>query len=130
MEKTPGKLSVEDKTEPVVKTPSVSDQIWEDIKDKEVQMFTLANQTLAKHVKRLGGPPHECLLRLNSSAVIVAIELLFKTLNTQVILLASDGKKTKKLMPKYKMNEYEGYIGVEFSAQLNQMVDGKVVVSL
>lgn len=51
-----------------------SDVIWAEIKDLPINMFSLPNQKVSDHVKKLKVPGDELLLTLNVSSVLPALE--------------------------------------------------------
>ena|ERR1700733_11198166 len=82
---TPKKQSKRNKTmatpnkpvpaQPVSPSPmSVADQIWNDIKDREVMMFSIPNQYLSMYCDPISLDPSKCFLKYKVSAVIPAVE--------------------------------------------------------
>ena len=53
---------------------STADKIWEEIADKPLEIFALPAQIVKDHVQRLVGDPNVLTLKLNSSAVVTALE--------------------------------------------------------
>jgi len=51
-----------------------ADVIWEEIKNKTLDLYGLPNQTVEGHVKKLAVPGNELLLKMNASAVLPALE--------------------------------------------------------
>lgn len=52
-----------------------SDLIWDEIKDILIDLYSLPNQKVADHVKKIKVPGDQLLLTLNSSAVLPALEI-------------------------------------------------------
>jgi hypothetical protein len=56
-----------------------SDKIWDEIKDKNIDMFALPNQTVKDHVLKLKVPGANGLyVKLSSSAVLASLETALK----------------------------------------------------
>ena len=51
-----------------------ADLIWNEIKDMSIDIYSLPNQKVEDHVKKLKIPGDQLLLTLNSSAVLPALE--------------------------------------------------------
>jgi hypothetical protein len=51
-----------------------ADKIWNKIKDAQLEIFALPNQTVSMHVKRVNIDPNEVHLILKSSAALPALE--------------------------------------------------------
>ncbi len=51
-----------------------ADLIWAEIKGKKIDLYGLPHQFVESHVKKLAVPGNELLLKLNSSAVLPALE--------------------------------------------------------
>lgn len=48
--------------------------IWTEIKDLPIDMYSIPNQTIKDHVKKLKVPGDQLLITLNSTAVLPALE--------------------------------------------------------
>jgi len=56
-----------------------ADKIWDEIKDKNIDMFALPNQTVKDHVQKLKVPGASGLyVKLVSSAVLASLETALK----------------------------------------------------
>lgn len=53
---------------------TIADEIWEEIKDKAIQMYALPNQTVADHVTRKVVPGELVFLKPKSPAVIASLQ--------------------------------------------------------
>ncbi|MAE86136.1 MAG: hypothetical protein CMB80_25590 [Flammeovirgaceae bacterium] len=94
----------------------VADQLWNEIKDLPIEMFSLPNQRVLNHVTRKGGTPDSVVLSLNSPAVLPSLEA---TLNAQKQYrdkvsraMKAEGENVTDTYPKYEMEEAEGYVVV------------------
>lgn len=58
----------------VVKPTTEADKIWTEIKDKQVQMFALPNQTVASYCQPTKVDPTRCFLISKAAAIIPALE--------------------------------------------------------
>lgn len=56
------------------KKPSKADLLWDKIKDEDIQVFALPNQTVKDHVQRVELDPNILHLKLKASAVLPALE--------------------------------------------------------
>lgn len=54
---------------------SVAGEIWDEIKDKEIEMFALPDQKVHMHVHPINIEPTKLYLVLNSSAVLPSLEV-------------------------------------------------------
>lgn len=52
-----------------------SELIWNEIKDLSIDLFSLPNQKISDHVKKINIPGDQLLLTLNSSAALPALEI-------------------------------------------------------
>lgn len=59
---------------------TVAEKIWENIKDKTIDMFALPGQTPAKYCKPVTVEPHKLYLKFTVSAVLPALEEAFKSI--------------------------------------------------
>lgn len=84
-----------------------SDKIWDEIKDLAIDMFSLPNQTVKQHVKRVKITPTELHLTLKSSAVIASLEEA----------ISRDGRGTKYSTPKYDLEMSYGYTIIKRAQQ-------------
>ena len=58
---------------------NVSNKIWDEIKDKELELFALPNQKVKDHVEPLNVPGTDFLyVKLASSAVLASLETCLK----------------------------------------------------
>lgn len=53
---------------------TLSDKIWKEIENKQINLFSLPNQTIGQHVRRVPGVPSELYLEPLTPAIVVAIE--------------------------------------------------------
>ncbi len=60
-------------------TPTQAEQIWNEIKDKEIHMFSLPSQTVAKHCAPVLIDPSRCFLLFKASATLPALETAIGT---------------------------------------------------
>lgn len=54
--------------------PTVSDKLWDEIKNAPIDMFALPNQCVKQHVQRIKISPTEVHLKLKSTAVVASLE--------------------------------------------------------
>lgn len=54
---------------------TVAGEIWSEIKEKDIEMFGLPNQTVQLHVKPVVVDPEKLYVTLNSSAVLPSLEV-------------------------------------------------------
>lgn len=68
---------MEKKSEKAAKiaTPSVAGDIWEDIKDKGIEMFALPNQVVSMYVSPVDIEPSKLYLKFTASAVLPSLEV-------------------------------------------------------
>jgi hypothetical protein len=59
---------------------TVAQQIWEDIKDKQINMFALPGQTVSQYCEPVLIEPSKCYLSAKVSAVLPALEEALKGL--------------------------------------------------
>ncbi len=64
----------QNETTDVMNKITESDKIWNEIKDLQINIFALPNQTVGQHVKRVEINTNELHLKLNSSAAISSLE--------------------------------------------------------
>lgn len=57
------------------KTVTPAAEIWNDIKDKPIDMFALPNQLVNMYCKPVDIEPSKCYLKINASSVLPALEL-------------------------------------------------------
>lgn len=57
-----------------------AEKIWDNIKDKSIEMFALPGQTPAKYCKPIQVEPNKLYLTFTVSAVLPALEEAFKTM--------------------------------------------------
>ena len=108
-------MTVKNKNETIV---TEADQIWNEIKDLEIEMFALPNQRVKNHVKKLAGTADSVVVSLNSPAALPALEA---TLSAQkqykeVVSRAmkAEGENVTEVHPKYEMTESEsGYVTIK-----------------
>jgi len=67
-----------EKTAAVKKAPTRSDVIWDQIKNVEVEIYALPEQTIGKHVERLEVTDDMVHVRLKSPAILPAMELALR----------------------------------------------------
>lgn len=101
--------------EPKGSKPSESDKIWNEVADLPIAMYSLPNQRVRDHVKRLAGFPNAVLLTLNAPAVLPSLEA---TLNGQTVVHEEraetpHGDSVRTSYPKYVLEEAEGYVIVK-----------------
>jgi hypothetical protein len=66
---------MEKKTDSKVKTHStVASEIWEEIKEKPIEMFALPNQLVHMYCKPIEIEPNKCYLKTTASSVLPALE--------------------------------------------------------
>lgn len=53
---------------------SVAEKIWEDIKDEQLNMFALPDQTVAKYCTPIKIDPTRCFVTIKVSSVLPALE--------------------------------------------------------
>jgi hypothetical protein len=53
---------------------TIGDEIWAEIKDKEIQMYALPSQTVADHVTRKAVPGDLVFLKPKSPAVVASLQ--------------------------------------------------------
>jgi hypothetical protein len=58
-----------------VTVPSIANDIWEDIKDKGIEMFALPNQVVSMYVSPVDVEPSKLYLRFTASAVLPSLEV-------------------------------------------------------
>lgn len=58
---------------PVAAVPE-AEKIWNEIKDKEIEMFALPNQTVSQHCTPFPVEPSKLYLTIRSSAVLPSLE--------------------------------------------------------
>ena len=92
-----------------------SDLIWAEISNLPIAIFSLPNQYVKDHVKRLSGFPNAVLLTLNSAAVLPALE---SSLATQQVVREEKqntphGDKIRVSYPKFELEQAEGYVIVK-----------------
>jgi hypothetical protein len=56
---------------------SVSEEIWNDIKDKHIEMFALANAKVSDYCIPVNLDPSRCFLTFKASSVLPALESAF-----------------------------------------------------
>jgi len=85
-----------------VEKSTVSDDIWFEIKDLQLQMFALPNQRVKKHAQRVKVLPDVCHIKIAFPAVLPALEnvLLDKYNIEQHNDLLSITRKETTSMPK------------------------------
>lgn len=54
--------------------PSIAEEIWTDIKDKEIQMFSLPGQKVSDYCGPVLIDPSRCFLLFKASAVLPSLE--------------------------------------------------------
>lgn len=59
---------------PVAAPTTVGSQIWDEIKDKEVLMFSIPNQFVNQYCEPVALDPSKCFLKYKVSAFIPALE--------------------------------------------------------
>lgn len=78
-ESTLAQQAVEQKQVKVAKLVSglegVAADIWNDIKDKEIDMFALPNQVVSMHAQPIPIEPSKLYVTLNSSAALPSLEV-------------------------------------------------------
>lgn len=89
-----------------------ADLMWREIADLPIAMFSLPNQHVKDHVKRLAGLPDAVLLTLNSPAALPALET---SLDTQKVIREETkhtphGDKIRVSYPKFELEQAEGYV--------------------
>lgn len=94
-----------------------ADQLWNEIKDLEIEMFSLPNQRVCDHVVRKGGTPDSVVLGLNSPAVLPSLEATLqrqKQYRKKVSrAMKAEGENVTDTFPKYEMEEADaGYVVV------------------
>ncbi len=99
------------------KDPADSDLIWAEISKLPMAMWSLPNQSIKDHVKRLAGFPSAVLLTLNSPAALPALEA---SLDTQQVIREETkntphGDKIRVSYPKFELEQAEGYVIVKRS---------------
>lgn len=92
-----------------------SDRIWDEISELPIAMFSLPNQRVKHHVKRLKGFPDAVLLTLNSPAALPALEA---SLDTQQVLRTETantphGDEMTVSHPKFLLEEADNYVIVK-----------------
>jgi hypothetical protein len=65
-------MSKNEKVEP--KEESVAEKIWNEIKNKEIQMFSLPGKVVSDFCKPIQIEPSRCFLLFKASAVLPALE--------------------------------------------------------
>lgn len=96
----------ETKSEPTKSEPTKSetvktaalDEIWNAIKDRELGLFGLSGQTIAKYCTPINIEPSKCLLKYKVSSVIPALESVVSDFNFEVMneYLVVSKKQEKK----------------------------------
>lgn len=77
-----------------------SDEIWNEINRLPIDVFAVANQLVADHVKKIDLPGSDLYVKLSSSAVLPALETTL-----------SNGNLTRGR--KYEVIQAEGYVVVK-----------------
>jgi hypothetical protein len=77
-----------------VKPDTVADKIWNEIADKNIDMFALPNQTVKQYCKPVTVEPSKLYLLLNASSVLPSLEV------------ALGSKFVVKMVDKYATVEY------------------------
>ena len=60
--------------QPVVQPPTVAEQIWTEIKDKEILMFSLPGQKVADYCTPVPIEPSRCFLVSKASSALPSLE--------------------------------------------------------
>ena len=75
---------LQNETERVLAPPSEADKIWQEIKDAQIQLFSLPRQTVSMHARAVDIEPNALYLELSSPAAFPALdELLGQVFNVE-----------------------------------------------
>lgn len=101
--------------EKVLKKELDSDKIWKEIAELPMAIFSLPNQRVKDHVKRLAGFNDTVLLTLNSAAVLPSLEsaLMARQGVYETTANTPHGDKIKQSYPLYVMEQAEGYVMIK-----------------
>lgn len=89
-----------------------ANKIWDEISTLSIEMFSLPRQAVLHHVQRLQGANDAVFLKLNSSAVLPALEEALAA-NTVVIPQKNQtphGDMLDVAFPKWELEQNEGYV--------------------
>jgi len=94
----------------------LADELWDEIKDLPIEMYSLDNQRVLNHVTRKGGTPDSVVLSLRAPAVLPSLEAVLnaqKQYRDKVsFAMKAEGENVTETFPKYEMEEAEGYVVV------------------
>lgn len=62
-------------TSPAVKDPTEAEKIWNEIKDRSIDLFALPGQVVSGYCKPLNVEPSKCYLTITASSVLPALEI-------------------------------------------------------
>ena len=89
-----------------------ADQLWDEIKDLPIEMYSLDNQRVQDHVTRKGGTPDSVVLGLRAPAVLPSLEATLKAQKQYKDKVSramkAEGEIVTETFPKYDMEEADG----------------------